>query len=56
MAVKLKGKPNELFCCCGTFRGLQANESFVLDFLSGWVIGGIQLTEILLSSSLLAIV
>ena len=21
--IELRGKPSELFCCCGTFRGLQ---------------------------------
>ena len=32
VVVKLKGKQNELFCHCGTFRGLQCNELFVLAF------------------------
>ena len=45
--MELRGKPSELFCCCGTFRGLQSE--LTLSMSSGCGIGGIQLTEILLS-------
>ena len=48
--IELRGKPSELFCCCETFRGLQSEliVCFSLFMSSGWGIGGIQLTEILL--------